>query len=225
MTSVWPPLRKGAILTFDPVTGVPLGTIMLQYNPDTLTRSLTPQAAGDEPDRTEVYRLKGPPRETIRAEVEIDATDQLAAADPATVSLGIAPQLAQLELLIYPSSATLIANEALSLLGTVEILPMESALTVFAWGTQRITPVRITSLEITEEAFDPRLNPLRARVSLGMRVLNVDDVGFLSPAGALYLAYQVTKEGLALQAPGPQAGRAAGAALGQTLASGLGLGG
>ncbi len=204
MPSISPLLRKGAILTFDPVTGVPLNTIMLQYNPDTLTRSLKPQPVGEEPDRTEILRLKGPPVETIKADVEIDATDQLAASPPSpvAVSLGIAPQLSLLELLVYPSSAALLTNEALSLIGTVEILPMESALTVFAWGAQRITPVRITDLEITEEAFDPRLNPIRARVSLGLRVLNVDDVGFASPAGGLYMAYHLAKEAMAVQAPG-----------------------
>jgi hypothetical protein len=204
MPSVSPRLRKGAILTFDPTIGVPLGTIMLQYNPDTLTRSLKPQPVGEEPDRTEIYRLKAPAIETIKAEVEIDATDQLATnpPSPVAVSLGIQPQLSQLELLIYPASATLILNEALSLVGTVEILPMESALTVFAWGTRRIMPVRITDLEITEEAFDPNLNPIRAKVSLGMRVLNVDDVGFLTPAGALYMSYQLAKEAMAAQAPG-----------------------
>ena len=79
---------------------------------------------------------------------------------------------------------------------------MESALTVFAWGANRITPVRITDLEITEEAFDPKLNPIRAKVSLGMRVLNVNDVGFVSPAGGLYMAYQLAKEAMAAQAPG-----------------------
>jgi hypothetical protein len=74
---------------------------------------------------------------------------------------------------------------------------MESALTVFVWNKNRITPVRITDLSITEEAFDPQLNPIRAKVSLGMRVLNVNDVGFLTPAGALYMIYQITKEGMA----------------------------
>jgi hypothetical protein len=204
VASIWPLLRKGAILTFDPALGSPLGTIMLQYNPETLTRSLKPQPVADEPDRTEILRVKGPPQETIKVEVEIDATEQLATnpPDPVAVSLGIAPQLSLLELLVYPSSATLIANEVLSLLGTIEILPMESALTVFAWGAQRITPVRITDLDITEQAFDPQLNPIRAKVSLGMRVLNVDDVGFLTPAGSLYMAYQTAKEAMAAQAPG-----------------------
>jgi hypothetical protein len=198
-TNVSPLVRKGAILSLDPTTGVPLSTIVLQYNPETLTRSLKPQAIGEEPDRTEILRLKGPPTEMIKGDVEIDAADQLAASDPVTMQLGIQPQLSALELLVYPASTVIIANEVLSLVGTIEILPMESALTVFAWGQQRITPVRITDIAITEEAFDPQLNPIRARVSLTMRVLNVSDVGFLSPAGALYLTYQIGKESMAQQ--------------------------
>ncbi|HEY4049489.1 MAG TPA: hypothetical protein VGM27_21715, partial [Acidobacteriaceae bacterium] len=149
---------------------------------------------------TEILRLKGPPVETIKCDVEIDATDQLANSDATAVTLGIQPQLAVLELLVYPSSILLIANEILSLLGTIEILPMESALTVFAWSKSRITPVRLTDLQITEEAFDPALNPIRAKVSLGMRVLSINDVGFLTPAGALYMIYQITKESLAQRA-------------------------
>jgi hypothetical protein len=197
MANVSPRLRKGALLTLDPILGVPLGTIMLQYNPDSITRSLKPQTVGDEPDRTEILRLKGPPIESIKCEIEIDATDQLAAADVTAASLGIQPQLS---LLLYPSSTTLITNEVLSLIGTIEILPMESALTVFAWSNQRVTPVRITEMDITEEAFDPQLNPIRAKVSLGLRVLSVNDVGFITPAGALYLVYQTNKEAMAQMA-------------------------
>lgn len=200
MPNISPLLQKGALLTFDPTIGVPLSRIMLQYNPETLTRSLRPQSVGEEADRTEILRLKGPAIETLRCDVEIDATDQLASSDPTAMSLGIQPQLAVLELLVYPSSSVLIANEVLSLLGTIEILPMESALTVFAWSRSRITPVRITEMQITEEAFDPELNPIRAKVSLGMRVLSINDVGFLTPAGGLYMIYQMTKESLAQQA-------------------------
>ncbi len=198
--SVSPLVRQGAILSLDPTSGTPLGTILLQYNPDTLTRSLKPQSVGEEPDRSEILRLKGPPIETIRGEVEIDATDQLAASDPVAMSLGIQPQLSALELLVYPSSSTLIANEVLSLLGTIEILPMDSALTVFAWNRNRMTPIRITELEIAEEAFDPQLNPIRAKVTLSMRVLSISDVSFTSPAGGLYMAYQLAKEAMAQQA-------------------------
>jgi hypothetical protein len=197
MSNISPRLQNGAIITFEPNTGVKLATIMLQYNPDSLTRSLKPQTVGDEPDRTEILRLKGPPTETLKCDLEIDATDQLAKADPNAISLGIQPQLALLELLLYPSSTVLIINEVLSLLGTIEILPMQTPLTVFAWSKSRVTPVRITDLSITEEAFDVNLNPIRAKVSLGMRVLSVNDVGFLTPAGAMYMIYQTTKEALA----------------------------
>jgi hypothetical protein len=194
MPDISPRLQKGAILSLDPTLGIPLGLITLQYNPETITRSLRPQTVGDQPDRTEVLRLTGPPIETINCTVEIDATDQLATGDSNAQSLGIQPQLSSLEVLLYPSSAKLIINEVLTLLGTIEILPMESNLTVFVWSKTRITPVRITEMEITEEAFDPQLNPIRAKVRLGMRVLNVNDVGFLNPAGALYMVYQVQKE-------------------------------
>jgi len=197
MPDISPRLLKGAIISLDPTTGIPRGTIALQYNPDSITRTLQPQSVGEEPDRTEVLRLKGPPIETIKCTAEIDATDLLASGDANTLRFGIQPQLAALELLVYPSSAELNANEALTSAGTLEILPMSSALTVFVWSKTRITPVRITDLEVTEEAFDPQLNPIRAKVSLGMRVLNVNDVGFQSPAGALYMVYQVEKEALA----------------------------
>jgi Contractile injection system tube protein len=199
MANVSPLLKKGAILVLEPTTGIPLNTIHLQYNPETIKRNLQPQSVGDQPDRTEVLRLKGPPIETISCDVEIDATDHLASSDPTTLSLGIQPQLATLELLVYPSSAILIANEVLSLAGTIEILPMSSNLTVFVWGANRVTPVRLTSIEITEDAFDPNLNPIRAKVSLAMRVLNVNDVGFLTSAGAMYMAYQMNKEALSQQ--------------------------
>ena len=194
-----PRLLKGGIVTLDPVTGVPSSTIVLQYNPDTLTRKLQPQAVADQPDRTEVLRVKGPPIETISVAAEIDATDQLEVSDPVASTVGIQPQLSALELLVYPTSTSLIINEALTLLGTIEILPMEQPLSVFVWNAARVTPVRITSIDITEDAFDTNLNPIRAKVSLEMRVLNVNDTGFLNPAGMIYMVYQIQKEALALR--------------------------
>ncbi|HTF63020.1 MAG TPA: hypothetical protein VK638_09945 [Edaphobacter sp.] len=194
--SISPRLQKGALLVLEPYTGIPLQTIHLQYNPESIRRSLQPQSVGDQPDRTEVLRLKGPPIETIHCDVELDATDALASSNAIAMKYGIQPQLATLELLIYPSSITLIANEVLSLIGTIEILPMSSNLTIFVWGANRVTPVRLTAMEISEEAFDPNLNPIRAKVALTMRVLNVNDVGFLTPAGAMYMSYQLSKESM-----------------------------
>ena len=78
---------------------------------------------------------------------------------------------------------------------------MEAPLALFIWSMNRIVPVRITDFSVTEEAFDPMLNPLRAKVSLGMRVLSVDDLGFDNAGGNLYMTYQQQKERLSALAP------------------------
>jgi hypothetical protein len=111
--------------------------------------------------------------------------------------VGIHPQLAALELIVYPTSAQLQANNALAQSGTLEIAPMQAPLALFIWSKNRILPVRLTDFSITEEAFDPALNPIRAKVSLGMRVLNVDDLGFEAKGGSLFMVYQQQKEALA----------------------------
>ncbi len=201
-----PRVLKGGIVLLDPESGSVRRIISLQYNPDTLTRSLQIQGVSTDSgggDRSEVLRLKGPPVETIKLEAEIDATDQLEFPDQNAnaVEVGIHPQLAALEAIVYPTSAQLQANNSLARSGTLEIIPMQSALTLFIWSKNRIIPVRLTDFSITEEAFDPSLNPIRAKVSLGMRVLSVNDVGFDAKAGSLYMIYQQQKERLAGLAP------------------------
>jgi hypothetical protein len=197
-----PRLLKGGIVLLDPVTSQPVQTIVLQYNPDTLTRTLQLQGIGPEPgDRMEALRLKAPPLETIKLDAEIDATDQMETADPTTSQLGIYPQLAALETMVYPSSSQLLANDSQSQMGTLEIAPMEAPLSLFIWSEVRVLPVRLTDFSITEEAFDPNLNPIRAKVSLGMRVLTVNDLGFAHKGGSLFMAYLQRKEQLVSKAP------------------------
>ena len=193
-----PRLVKGGIVLVDPDSGAVKRIIVLQYNPDSVTRTLQPQGVtGEVADRSEVLRLKGPPIETIKLDAEIDATDQLEAADPQATAVGIHPQLAALELIVYPTSAQLQANNALAQSGTLEIAPMIAPLTLFIWSKSRIVPVRLTDLSITEEAFDPALNPIRAKISLGLRVLTIDDFNFTDKGGSLFMAYQQQKEQLA----------------------------
>jgi len=197
-----PQLLKGGIVLLDPVSGQPTQIIALQYNPDTLTRTLQAQGIGPEPgDRLEALRLKAPPIETFKLEAEIDATDQMEMADPTTAQLGIYPELAALETMVYPSSRQLQANDSQSQMGTLEIAPMEAPLALFIWSQVRVLPVRVTDLSITEEAFDPNLNPIRAKVSLGMRVLTVNDLGFAHKGGSLFMAYLQQKEQLVARSP------------------------
>ena len=191
-----PRVQKGAIVGLDPAN--PLASVIVfQYNPDTMTRTLTAQAAAAQADRSEVLRLKGPPEEKISLEVDIDATDQLETGSGLAGSLGIHPTLASLEMLLYPKSAVAIANEVLMNIGVIEVIPSEAPLTLFIWGIKRVVPVRLTQLSITEEAFDTSLNPIRARARIELRVLNYHDLGLLSVGGALFMAHQIIKEVMA----------------------------
>ena len=201
MTS--PKLIKGGIVQIDPASGKRLRVIALQYNPDKLSRSVQLQAAGEQGgDRSQALRLKGAASETIKLEAEIDATDALERPDehPTAVSRGIHPQLAALESLVQPSADALQRNDDLSRSGVLEVLPMEAPLTLFVWGATRVVPVRVTDLSFTEDAFDAALNPIRATVSLGMRVLTVDDLGFDHRGGALFMTYLRGRESLAREA-------------------------
>jgi hypothetical protein len=193
-----PKLLKGGIVLIDPITSAVRRIIALQYNPDSISRTLQVQGVGGESgDRSEALRLKGPPVETIKVEAEIDAIDQLEVADGTATQVGLHPQLATLELIVYPTSAQLQSNNSQAQSGTLEIAPMETALMLFIWSKQRIVPVRLTEFSITEEAFDASLNPIRAKISLGMRVLSVNDIGFEHKGGSLFMSYLQNKEQLA----------------------------
>lgn len=192
-----PRLLKGAIVGIDPLN--PLASIIVfQYNPDTMTRRLQPRAVGGEgADRSEVYRLTGPPQETISLKIEIDGSDEVNNLNPAQLVSGIYPTLSALEMLFYPKSALVIANSALSNLGMLEIIPPEAPMTFFVWGLNRVLPVRVESLNITEQAFDALLNPVRAEVDISMKVLSYHDLKVTDPGYTLFLIHQVAKEVLA----------------------------
>ncbi len=192
-------LRAGIVLA-DPGTLVVQRVIALQYNPDSLSRTLQARAvAAEGGDRLEALRLTGPPVETIKLDAEIDATDQLEHADqnPTAVQFGIQPQLAVLEMLVYPPSAQIVNEDNLAHAGTIEVAPVEVPLALFVWSANRILPVRVTDFNITEEAFDVNLNPIRAKVSLSMRVLNVNDLQFDEKGNSVFMAYHQQKERLA----------------------------
>jgi len=205
-----PQLIRGGIVLADPGSGQVLRVIALQYNPDTLTRSFQIRGvSGDSAEFTEAMRLRGPPIESIKLEAELDATDRMEAGDGSSLHA----RLAQIEALVYPATGSLRANAAEAAAGSIEIVAMQAPLTLFVWSKSRVLPVRITELSVTEESFDAALNPIRAKIGLGLRVLTIDDAGIQSQAGSLFMAYLEQKEQLA--------GRAANAALATLGISGI----
>ena len=189
-----PRLVKCSLILLDPDGHKPRRTITLQYNPDTLTRTFQVEGAGEGGLKSEALRLKGPPVETIAIDAEIDATDQLE--EGRATEHGIHPELASLETITYPESSSLVRNDRLASSGQLEIIPVEGPLCLFVWSGDRVVPVRITNFSVTEEAFDTSLNPIRAKVHLGMRVLTVNDLGFSHKGGILFMNYLQKKEQL-----------------------------
>ncbi|WP_088888982.1 CIS tube protein [Leptolyngbya ohadii] len=193
-----PRLLKGAIVALNPLTKAPVGVIPFQYNPETLTRSLQIQTLeGEQNNRVEALRLKGAPVETFQIEIQLDATDRLEKADPSAIGVGLHPQLAALELLVYPNTVEVGINMISAALGVLEIIPSEAPMTLLVWGAKRVLPVRLTSFSTAEEAYDINLNPIRAKVTLGLRVLTYDDLPWSSFGSKLFFVHQVQKEILA----------------------------
>ena len=191
-----PRLLKGAIVSVDLASPIPT-VIVFQYNPETLTRQLRARGMQGDGAKGDAMRLNGAPEETIKIDVEIDATDQLEKARAIATALGIYPQLSALEMLVYPKSALVIANTVLLAGGLIEVVPPIGPFTLFIWGVSRILPVRVEEFSITEDAHDTALNPIRAKVSLGLRVLSYNDLSITNPGYYMFLAHQVVKETMA----------------------------
>jgi hypothetical protein len=192
-----PDWSKGAIVAADPDN--PLASlIVFQYNPADVRRDLQPKTSGGAA-RTEALRLEGAPEENIQMQVDIDAADQLEIGDADTRLMGIYPQLSALEMLIYPKSEWVLETTNRLQKGEMEIEPPKAPPTFLVWGKWRVLPVRLTSFSITEQMYDSNLNPIRAEVSLGLRVLSYNDLLPDDPSYPLFLAHQVAKETMAVK--------------------------
>ncbi len=203
-----PKLLKGALVVYESHTpGSKSKVIAFQYNPVQVGRSLahgrTLGATGRTTSRGEaqqdVFRIEGAPRETITLSVVLNATDQLEEPErnQSVVENGLYPVLATLEMLLHPASDQVVESEDRAEQGEVQLNPADLPLTVLVWGKSRVVPVLITNFSVTEDAFDPRLNPIQAKIELSLSVLNDTDLPAESMGQDIYRAYHEQKEELA----------------------------
>jgi hypothetical protein len=205
MTSAFPAspkLLKGALVIFRPPVVVPTSFIVFQYNPETLTRNLETQTtagSGGESGEGSSRNVQFQPLESFQLSIELDAADQLEKSNALAVTLGLHPTLASLELLMYPPSEVVLINKVLALAGSSLVVPGQLPLALLVWGPMRVLPVRVTSLSVNEQAYDQTLNPIHAKVDLGLRTMTereLNDAG--APFNVLSLVNLIAKEGLAL---------------------------
>jgi hypothetical protein len=198
-----PRLVKGALVAYDqPILGPVPNIIVLQYNPEQLSRTLQPRFARPQPTgaveaRNDAVLVAGPPTESISLGIELDATDQLETGNRIAVQRGIQPALAALELLMYPKSRDVRLNEQEAGQGKATLKREDMPLVLFVWGGARVVPVRVASFSVTEQAFDQVLNPIRARVDLGLQVLTYVDLPRDSLGRDAYRVMMVQRERLA----------------------------
>jgi hypothetical protein len=190
-----PRTLRGAIVAVDQ-SGPPSRIVVFQYNPDEVSRTVQPREGGGS--GSEIHRAWGAPTETVSLTVELDATDQLEAGDPLAGASGILAALSVLEMLLHPSSGQILANTVLLAAGTIEILPVKPPLAILVWGPARVVPVKLTNLQITEQAYSPALVPIRASVEVSANVLTYEDLPVADMGFGLSVAHLVAKEVLAV---------------------------
>ena len=85
-----PRFLKGGLVLVDPVSRAVTRVVVLQYNPESISRILQPELTGRNTtgSRAEPLKFTGPPIETIQVEMRFDAAEQL---DPAGTTAGARP--------------------------------------------------------------------------------------------------------------------------------------
>ncbi len=177
-----PQLVRGAIVQLiDDIIGVVPNIIPFQYNPETVTRTMTPwnPFEVEQSGRGQNAPTAQPfdPKEQITIEVHFNAADQLEDGDPVAQVIGVADRLAAVEKLLLPSSGLI--GDLVAAVGAIAGNPpppkrQSGPIALLIWGPGRILPVRVTSYSVDETTFLPSLQPLMAKVSLTLEVLTPD---------------------------------------------------
>lgn len=201
-----PKLLKGALIQFSAPMLVPIPNIIIfQYNPETMTRTLKPwsvartEAEGSDAKKLETL-LAQPydPQESFSLTLELDAADALEFPEshPVAVVSGVADRVAAMEMLLYPPGDSALggllnvsvdvsigaggisasANTGASAEAFRKAKRKQVPIVLFFWGPGRIVPVRLTSFQVEEQAFSPLLYPIRAKVTLGLTIVNPADI-------------------------------------------------
>ncbi|MCX4247467.1 hypothetical protein [Paraliomyxa miuraensis] len=205
-------LAKGALVQLLETVGIPIPNIIsFQYNPETLTRRFSMDSPA-EPDSTG-RGLSSPvarpfdPEEGFSLTLELDATDDLEEGRPLAQASGVASRLASLEKLVFSTPGPL--GQAAQLIAAAAGLEVPRAtvpIVFFVFGPGRIVPVRVDSLEIEEELFNPSLFPIQAKATVGLTILRPSDFQCQRPipspavmlAIAAYTAWRAQREVLAV---------------------------
>jgi hypothetical protein len=173
-------MMKGAFVELIPAINLVVpNVIVFQFNPETLRHSWSQSSAATaQPGRRDAspVAVSGLPSETFSFSLSLDVTDAHAARQSSedAASFGIYTRLSALEKLLYPTivsdlvkGITRVASGGIKRQTPAAVLPT----VLFVWGMRRIVPVVVTSLTVTENLYDAKLNPTHAEAQVELRVL------------------------------------------------------
>jgi len=176
---------KGALIEYgsDFLGPIP-NVVVFQFNPEKLSRTIEIPPRPVNANTRETSQAGEPPYERFTVEAQFSAADQRNTGNPIGLTMGVGPQLAALEAMVYPVQTQggvigAVVDAIGSLLGaasgpdpTQPVPRVQSPKILFAWGLMRIVPVIIESMTINEMQYDALLNPVEASVTIGLAVLS-----------------------------------------------------
>lgn len=189
------PLAKAALVEYKQTSPPTPAVTVFQYNPESMVHSWTqPQVAGQSDEASNnPLAVAGMPGESFDFTIFLDADDDLLSTVPvikqAAQQSGVAARLAALEMLLYPVNGStasggnsLVATVTGGGAGAASKVPSSTVpVVLFYWNPNRIVPVRVTSLSITETLYDADLNPRHAQAQLSLRVLTPTELMAAKP--------------------------------------------
>lgn len=175
---------KGALIEYGSDFLGPIPNVVLfQYNPEKLSRTIEIPPRPVNATTRETSQAGEPPYERFSVEAQFSAADQRNSSNPIGLTMGVGPQLAALEAMVYPVQTPggligAVVDAIGSLLGAstgpdpTQPVPREqSPKILFVWGLMRVVPVIIESMTINEVQYDYMLNPEEASVTIGLAVI------------------------------------------------------
>jgi len=198
------PLAKGALVRYLPTSPpTPLATLF-QYNPETMVHTWTqPQPVGKPGvESGNPQAVPGLPGESFQFTIFLDADDDVVsgvqALQQTAQQSGVGARLAALEMLLYPyplpqtqlpsgqvllgTASAASASSGSSAAPTWNLPNSTLPVVLFYWNQNRIVPVRVTTLTITETLYDTDLNPTHAQAQLSLRVVTPIEFAAANPA-------------------------------------------
>jgi hypothetical protein len=202
------PLAKAALVKYQETSPPTPVVTVFQYNPETLAHrwSQTPPSGEAGREASNPLAVQGMPGESFDFTIFLDADDDIVSGVPqlqqAAEQSGVGARLAALEMLLYPAEgASSTASSGLLYTSTGEFdssgstwqLPNSAVpVVLFYWNANRVVPVRVTTLSVTETLYDEDLKARHAQAELSLRVLTPQELEAMKPTPNSAAAMAVT---------------------------------